>query len=98
MTPEVMNGLEAIGFTVLEGYGLTETSPVVAFNPMKRHKAGSVGIPFLSAEIKIINHRDGREADTGEEGEVAIKGPMVMKGYYKNSEATAQVIKEGVVF
>ncbi|MEK6652064.1 MAG: AMP-binding protein [Nitrospirota bacterium] len=98
LDPEVMNGLEAIGFTVLEGYGLTETSPVVAFNPMKRHKAGSVGIPFLSAEIKIINHRDGREADTGEEGEVAIKGPMVMKGYYKNSEATAQVIKEGWFF
>ena len=98
LDPEVMNGLEAIGFTVLEGYGLTETSPVVAFNPMKRHKAGSVGIPFPSAEIKIISRGDGREADTGEEGEVAIKGPMVMKGYYKNSEATAQVIKEGWFF
>ncbi len=93
LDPEVMNDLEAIGFTVLEGYGLTETSPVVAFNPMKRRKAGSVGILFSSAEIKIINHGDGREAGIGEEGEITIKGPMVMKGYYKNPEATAQVIK-----
>ncbi|MBI5203545.1 MAG: AMP-binding protein [Nitrospirae bacterium] len=98
LDPEVMNGLEAIGFTVLEGYGLTETSPVVAFNPMKRRKAGSVGILFSSAKIKIINHGDGREAGIGEEGEITIKGPMVMKGYYKNSEATAQVIKDDWFF
>ena len=98
LDPEVMNGLEAIGFTVLEGYGLTETSPVVAFNPMKRHKAGSVGIPFPSAEIKIINPDDGRESGIGEEGEITIKGPMVMKEYYKNPEATAKVIKDGWFF
>jgi long-chain acyl-CoA synthetase len=84
----VKDDLEALGFTVLEGYGLTETSPVVTFNPVKKRKSGSVGRPLPGAEIKIVN-----PSGTGE-GEIAIKGSMVMKGYYKNPEATAQVIHD----
>lgn len=98
LDPEVMNNLEALGFTVLEGYGLTETSPIVTFNPLKKRKAGSVGIPFQSVEIKIINKKSGRGSGIGEEGEITIKGPMVMKGYYKNPDATAQVVRDGWFF
>jgi len=89
LDPMVKDDLEALGFTVLEGYGLTETSPVVTFNPVEKRKSGSVGRPLPGAEIKILN-----PSGTGE-GEIAIQGPMVMKGYYKNPEATAQVIHDG---
>lgn len=88
LDPMVKDELEALGFTVLEGYGLTETSPVVTFNPAKKRKSGSVGRPLPGAEIKILN-----PSETGE-GEIAIKGPMVMKGYYKHPEATTQVIRD----
>lgn len=84
LDPEVMKDMEALGFTVLEGYGLTETSPVVTFNPVEKRKPGSVGKPLPSVQIKI----------TGK-GEIAIKGPMLMKGYYKRPEETASAIKDG---
>lgn len=88
LDPRVMEDLEALGFTVLEGYGLTETSPVVTFNPMGKRKPGSAGKPLPSVDIKIIS-----PSGTGE-GEIAIKGPMVMKGYYKNPTATSGVMKD----
>ena len=89
LAPRIMEDLEALGFTVLEGYGLTETSPVVTFNPIDKRKPGSAGKPLPSVEIMIAN-----PSGTGE-GEIAIKGPMVMKGYYKKPEATAQVMQDG---
>lgn len=89
LDPMVMEDLESLGFTVLEGYGLTETSPVVTFNPIEKRKPGSAGKPLPSVEIKIM---DPSEAG---EGEVAIMGPMVMKGYYKNPEATVHVFRDG---
>lgn len=92
LDPQVMDDLEAIGFTVLEGYGLTETAPVVTFNPVNKRKPGSAGKPLPSVDIKIMN-----PSETGE-GEIAIKGPMVMKGYYKNPEATSNVMKDGWFF
>lgn len=95
LAPEIMKDLEAIGFTVLEGYGLTETSPVVTFNPIEKRKIGSAGKPLETVSIKIIEPQSGRILGANEEGEVTIKGPMVMKGYYKNKEATEQVIKDG---
>jgi long-chain acyl-CoA synthetase len=89
LEPQVMRDMEALGFTVVEGYGLTETSPIVAFNPIDRRKPGSVGRAVKGAEIKIIS------PDEKGIGEVAIRGPMVMRGYYKNSEATESVLKGG---
>ncbi|HOY08967.1 MAG TPA: AMP-binding protein [Candidatus Omnitrophota bacterium] len=77
------------GFTVLEGYGLTETSPVAALTPPRRVKLGSVGKALPGGEIKII-HPD----ETGM-GEVLIKGPNVMKGYFKAESETDTVLKEG---
>ena len=95
LDPQVMKDLEALGLTILEGYGLTETSPVVAFNPIEKRKPASVGKPLPSAEIKIIEPESGKEMGIMREGEIIISGPMVMKGYYKNPEATSDVLKDG---
>ena len=84
----VAHGLEELGFPIMQGYGLTETSPVVSVNPKGLEKNASVGIPLPGIEVKIM--------DPGEDGvgEIAVKGPNVMKGYYKNEEATKEVITE----
>ena len=84
LDPRVMQDLEALGFTVLEGYGLTETSPVVTFNPPEKRKPGSAGRPLRNVEIRMSS-----------DGEVLIRGPMVMKGYYKNPEETEKAIRDG---
>jgi long-chain acyl-CoA synthetase len=89
LDPRVMTDLEALGFTVVEGYGLSETSPIVSFNPLEKRKPGSVGTALPGAEIRILN-----PSETGE-GEVAVQGPMVMKGYYRKPEETASVMEEG---
>ena len=83
LDPAVMEDLEALGFTVLEGYGLTETSPVIAFNPIAKRMPGSVGVAMPGAELRIVD------------GEIAAKGPMVMAGYYKNIKATEEVLRDG---
>lgn len=89
LEPSIMKDLEALGFTVLEGYGLTETSPVLTFNPVARRKPGSAGKSLPSVTIRIMD-----PSDTGE-GELEVKGPMVMKGYYGNGPATAEVLRDG---
>ncbi|MEW6067273.1 MAG: AMP-binding protein [Nitrospirota bacterium] len=98
LNPEVMKDIEALGFAVVEGYGLTETSPVVTFNPITRRKAGSAGRPLPSVEIKVFEAEKHRELGIKEEGEIAIRGAMVMKGYYKNPQMTGEVIKDGWFF
>lgn len=89
LDPAVMEDLEAVGFTVLEGYGLTETSPVVTFNPPERRKPGSAGRPLPSVLIRIA-HPPGTD-----EGEIELKGPMIMNGYYRKPSATAEVLRDG---
>jgi long-chain acyl-CoA synthetase len=84
----VSKGLEELGFPILQGYGLSETSPVLTVNPPKRPRNESVGLPIPYVEIKIINPGpDGV-------GEIAAKGPNIMKGYYRNEEATREVLTE----
>ena len=85
---QVSQDLEALGFTIIEGYGLTETSPVISFSPLNRIKRGSVGLPLPGVEVKIIN------PDKVGVGEIAVRGPNVMKGYYRNPEETEKVIKD----
>jgi long-chain acyl-CoA synthetase len=89
LDPRVSQDLEALGFTILEGYGLTETSPVISFNPPDRIKRGSVGLPLSGVEIRI---NDPDEQGTGE---IVVRGPNVMKGYFRNPEETDKVIKNG---
>ncbi|MBI1979514.1 MAG: long-chain fatty acid--CoA ligase [Elusimicrobia bacterium] len=77
------------GIPLLEGYGLSETSPVVSVNTLKSRKKGSVGRPVPNVKVKIIAE-SGKEVPTGEEGEICIQGPNVMQGYYGLPEATKE--------
>ncbi len=79
---------------LLEGYGLSETSPVVAVNRAELQKPGSVGLPLPGVEIKIVND-NLEEVSVGEAGEIIVKGDNVMKGYYKREDATSQTIING---
>jgi len=89
LNEEAARFLTKIGFTILEGYGLTETSPVVTFNPLKRQKVGSVGRVIPDVELKIDN------PDASGMGEVVIKGLNVTKGYYNRADETLSVLKDG---
>jgi long-chain acyl-CoA synthetase len=83
---------ETFGCTVLEGYGLSETSPVASFNHRGRpRKAGSVGTPIAGVEMKVVDDH-GRDLSLGEVGEIVIRGHNVMKGYWNNPQATADAI------
>lgn len=86
---------EVFGLRILEGYGLTETSPIACFNQFERpSKPGTVGQPLLGVEIKCFDD-DDNEVARGERGEVVIRGHLVMKGYYKRPEATAEAFRNG---
>ena len=90
---EVLRGFEAaFGCVILEGYGLSETSPVACFNhPDRERKPGSIGTPIEGVEMRLVDdHRD--EVVPGEVGEIAIRGHNVMKGYWNRPEATADAI------
>jgi long-chain acyl-CoA synthetase len=77
---------------ILEGYGLSETSPVSSFNhPERERKAGSIGTPIAGCEMKVVGD-DGRDLAAGEVGEIVIRGVNVMKGYWNKPEATAEAI------
>jgi len=84
---------------LLEGYGLTEASPVVTINPLKKHrKPGSIGLSISdNIELKIVDEHD-REVEVGKIGELLVKGPNVMQGYYKQEEATLSTIKDGWLY
>ena len=76
---------------IAEGFGMTETSPVVSFNPPGYVKLGTIGIPVASTNCKVIDD-NGNELPVGEAGELCVKGPQVMKGYWQRPEATAEAI------
>jgi len=87
---------EITGCQLAEGYGLTESSPVAVCNPLEGlNKAGSIGLPLPQTYIDIISTETGQEMPQGEAGEICIRGPQVMKGYYKRIEATDDVLKDG---
>jgi long-chain acyl-CoA synthetase len=93
MPVEVLRQFEkAFGCTVLEGYGLSETSPVASFNhPHRERKPGSIGTPIRDVEMRVVD--DARaETPQGEVGEIAIRGHNIMKGYWNKPEATAEVV------
>ena len=87
---EIIRTFDSLGITILNGYGITECSPLISANRNKYRKPGSVGTPILACRVKIDN------PDENGEGEICVKGPNVMLGYYNNPEATAEVFdKDG---
>jgi long-chain acyl-CoA synthetase len=96
MPVEVIKRFEEVfGLRILEGYGLTETSPIASFNQFEKpSKPGTVGQPLFGVEIKCFDENDN-EVASGERGEVCIRGHLIMKGYYKQPEATAEAFRNG---
>ena len=87
---EIIRTFDSLGITILNGYGITECAPLISANRNKYQKPGSVGTPILACRVKIDN------PDENGEGEICVKGPNVMLGYYNNPEATAEVFdKDG---
>ena len=82
---EIIKTFDSLGITILNGYGITECAPLISANRNKYRKPGSVGTPILACRVKIDN------PDENGEGEICVKGPNVMLGYYNNPEATAEV-------
>ncbi len=82
------------GTQICEGYGLTETSPVIISNPDTAIRIGTVGTPLMDTYIRIVSEQ-GEDLPDGEPGEVWVKGPQVMKGYWQRPEATAEVMEDG---
>jgi long-chain acyl-CoA synthetase len=96
MPVEVMREFEeAFGAIILEGYGLSETSPVASFNHADRErKPGSIGTPIAGVEMQVVDD-DDREVNQGEVGEIVIRGHNVMKGYWGRPDATEEVMRGG---
>jgi long-chain acyl-CoA synthetase len=104
LPPHIDEFFNFIGIPVLEGYGMTETSPVLAVRTWRQLVIGTVGPFWPHTEIRIVDPADGTviypsgvsgQGGRGRKGEIHAKGPQVMKGYYKNPEATAKVLKDG---
>jgi long-chain acyl-CoA synthetase len=96
MPVEILQAFErTFGVRVLEGYGLSETAPVVAFNQLQRpSKPGTVGLPIFAVEVRCVDEHDN-PLPPGERGEVIVRGPNVMKGYYNRPDATAEALRGG---
>lgn len=97
---EVQDRFEALsGGRLIEGYGLTEASPVTHANTVwEKRKIGTIGIPFPDTEAMIVDPETGEELPIGEIGELAVKGPQVMKGYWNRPEETSIVLKNGWLY
>jgi long-chain acyl-CoA synthetase len=93
---EVLRAFDGqFGVQILEGYGLSETSPVASFNhPDRERKPGSIGTPIRDVQMKVFDP-DDNELPAGEVGEIVIRGPNVMKGYWQRPEATAETMRGG---
>lgn len=97
---EVARKFEALtGGRLVEGYGLSETSPVTHVNPLQgKRKEGSIGVPIPNTDAKVVDPETRQPVPLGEVGELAVKGPQVMKGYWKLPEETQKVLRDGWLF
>ncbi len=92
INPEVIEDYQAMGFTMIQGYGMTECAPIIAVNKDRYSKPAAAGLPMPGTEIKIVDE------DENGVGEIICKGPSVMLGYYKNEEATKEAIRDGWLY
>jgi long-chain acyl-CoA synthetase len=97
---EVLEKFERLtGARIVEGFGLTETSPIALANPMARRKVGSVGVGFLEIDAKVVDLETGtRDMPPGQEGELVLKGPHVMQAYWNKPEETALALRDGWLY
>jgi len=101
MPVEVLEEFEEVtGGIILEGFGMTETSPVTHINPMSgQRKVGSIGMPLPDTVAKVVDVETGsKEVPPGEVGELLVKGPQIMKGYWRKPEETNTVLKNGWMY
>ena len=93
---EVLRGFESVfNVKILEGYGLSETSPVATFNALDlERKVGSIGLPIFGVDIRVVDD-EGRDVPVNEPGEIIIRGHNIMKGYYNKPEANAEALRNG---
>jgi long-chain acyl-CoA synthetase len=94
---ELQKFFSAIGIPMLQGYGLSEASPVISGNMEKRHKLGSSGFLVKNLELKICDE-DGNEMPVGKKGEIIVRGENIMKGYWKNEKATRETLRDGWLY
>ena len=92
LTEKVAQGLKLLAIPIIQGYGLTETAPVISVSPLEKTKITSVGPPIPGVEVKIV------EPDDNGIGEIVVRGPNVMLGYYKNKKATDEILKDGWLY
>ncbi|MAK44980.1 MAG: long-chain fatty acid--CoA ligase [Spongiibacter sp.] len=85
---------EMTGAEIYEGYGLTETSPVVSINPGGANQIGTIGLPLPGTEVRLVDD-DGNDVGIGERGELCVRGPQVMMGYWQRPDETEKTIKDG---
>jgi long-chain acyl-CoA synthetase len=90
----VRQWVDAFGIPIHEAYGMTETASIVTFNHLFRHKIGSIGMPAGIIELKVVD-ADDNELKQGEQGEIIIRGPNIMKGYFGQPEETAMALRNG---
>lgn len=89
ISDELIKGFDDIGVKIINGYGITECSPIVSLSKYDGNKSGSVGMPIKTVQVKTINNNEDGE------GEICVKGDIVMMGYYNNPEANAEVFVDG---
>ena len=96
MPVELIQKVKDMGIFFGEGWGMSETSSVGISTPLLRHKAGSIGCPVPDNQVRLVDLETGRnDVKQGEPGEISIKGPSVMCGYWNNPEETANQLKDG---
>jgi long-chain acyl-CoA synthetase len=101
LDPKIRAEFESYGVPpIAEGYGLTEASPVTHINPFAEgNRPGTIGLPLPDTQARIVDPIDGsKELPSGEVGELLVRGPQVMKGYFRNPEATASVLRDGWLY
>lgn len=93
------NWYKATGTNVIEGYGLTETSPVATCNPIDgTDRVGTIGLPVPDTDVKLVDDDGNEVTKIGDSGEICVKGPQVMQGYYNRPDETEKVLKDGWLF
>jgi long-chain acyl-CoA synthetase len=95
LVPVIGERWEAMTKTpIYQGYGLTETSPVATLNPFQRPKREAIGVPIPGTDVRLVD-AEGRDVKHGEPGELWVKGPQVMQGYWQRPDETARVLRDG---